>query len=386
MKRLIHKPVYNLIAVAGSILLTTLVTNCHSPESKAESAETEKKETPAVNAVEVFALSKGQLSSSLRVPGELVAFRDVDIYAKVSGFIKSLNVDVGSEVRQGQLLALAEAPELSAQLSSADSKLKAQEALSIASKANYERVLEASKFSGAVSKNDVDQALAKRNADLAQLEAAKSAYREVSDLKKYLEIRAPFDGVISARNASTGAYIGPAGKGSEFPLFVLTEQKRLRLVIAVPEAYTGYVDENDPVSFTVKTFPDRTFTGKIKRLSGALDKRLRAERVEVDVQNNDKKLLPGMVAEVNLPLPTKNSSFIVPKDAIVNSTTGIFLIRVKDNKAEWVPIKKGLEADNKVEVFGQLTTGDRFVSDANEEIRDGSPVTITEGHKEEKEK
>ena len=148
--------------------------------------------------------------------------QDVDIYAKVSGFIKFLNVDVGSEVKKGQLLALAEAPELSAQLSSADSKLKGQEAVSIGSKANYERILEASKFSGAVSKNDVDQALARRNADLAQLEAAKSAYREVSDLKKYLEIRAPFNGIISARNASTGAYIGPSGKGSEFPLFVLT--------------------------------------------------------------------------------------------------------------------------------------------------------------------
>ncbi|UFH55985.1 efflux RND transporter periplasmic adaptor subunit [Spirosoma sp. KNUC1025] len=373
MKRLIHRPVRSLLILTGSLLLATIATNCHSPESKAEASEIEKAETPA--ATEVFTLKKDKLSSSLQIPGELVAFRDVDIYAKVSGFIKSLNVDVGSEVRQGQLLALAEAPELSAQLASADSKLKAQEALSIASKANYERILEASKFSGAVSKNDVDQALAKRNADLAQLEAAKSAYREVGDLKKYLEIRAPFDGIISARNASTGAYIGPAGKGSEFPLFVLTEQKRLRLVIAVPEAYTGYVDQNDEVSFTVKTFPDKKFTGKVKRMSGALDKRLRSERVEVDVLNDNKKLLPGMIAEVNVPLPTKSSTFVVPKSAVVNSTTGVFLIRVKDQKAEWVPVKKGIEADDKIEVFGQLTEGDHFVAAANEEIRDGSPIT-----------
>ncbi len=373
MKRLINKPVRSLLAVISSLLLASILTNCHSPESKAESAETETVEAPAA-ATEVFSLKKGKLSSSLQIPGELVAFRDVDIYAKVSGFIKSLNVDVGSEVKQGQLLALAEAPELSAQLTSADSRLKAQEAVSIGSKANYERVLEASKFSGAVSKNDVDLALAKRNADIAQMEAAKSAYREVSDLKRYLEIRAPFNGIISARNASTGAYIGPSGKGSEFPLFVLTEQKRLRLVILVPEAYTGYVDRNDNVSFTVKTFPDKKFTGQVKRLSGALDKRLRAERVEVDVLNNDKKLLPGMVAEVTLPLPTKTSTFVVPKSAVVNSTTGIFVIRVKDHKAEWVPVKKGLDADDKVEVFGQLTEGDQLITTANEEIRDGSPI------------
>lgn len=374
MKRLIHKPVRSLLAFISSLLLTALVTNCHSPDSKAEATETEMVEAPAP--AEVFSLKKGKLASSLQIPGELVAFRDVDIYAKVSGFIKSLNVDVGSEVKQGQLLALAEAPELSAQLASADSRLKAQEALSIASKANYERILEASKFSGAVSKNDVDQALAKRNADLAQLEAAKSGYREVATLRNYLEIRAPFNGIISARNASTGAYIGPAGKGSEFPLFVLTEQKRLRLVIAVPEAYTSYIDQNDNVSFSVKTFPDKKFTGQVKRLSGTLDKRLRSERVEVDVINNDRKLLPGMIAEVSLPLPAKTSTFIVPKSAIVNATTGVFVIRVNNHKAEWVTVKRGLEADNKIEVFGELHEGDQLINTASEEIREGSPVNV----------
>ncbi|MFD2934632.1 efflux RND transporter periplasmic adaptor subunit [Spirosoma flavum] len=376
MKRPINKSFPAVVTVFGSLLLLGSLSGCHSSEGKEGKKKEEAKTVEAPATVEVFSLQRGKLSSSLQVPGELVAFRDVDIYAKVSGYIKSLNVDVGSEVKQGQLLALAEAPELSAQLSSADSKLKAQEALSIATKANYERILEASKFSGAVSKNDVDQALAKRNADLAQLEAAKSAYREVADLKKYLEIRAPFNGIISARNASTGAYIGPSGKGSEFPLFVLTEQKKLRLVISVPEAYTGYVNLNDQVTFNVKAFPDQKFTGQVKRQAGALDKRLRSERVEVDVINNDKKLLPGMIAEVNVPLPTKNNTFIVPKSAIVNGTTGVFVIKVINRKAEWVPVKRGLEADEKVELFGPLQEGDQLIMSANEEIRDGSSVNV----------
>lgn len=368
-----NKSVRTLLAVTVGLLLTSLLAGCHSSEGKTDAKETtEAAAAPAP--VEVFALKRGKLASSLQVPGELIAFRDVDIYAKVSGFIKTMSVDVGSEVRQGQLLALAEAPELSAQLSSADSRLKAQQALSIASKANYERILEASKLAGAVSKNDVDQALAKRNADNAQLEASKSAYREVANLKQYLQIRAPFDGIISARNASTGAYIGPSGKGSEFPLFVLTDQKRLRLVISIPEAYTGYVDLNAPVNFSVKAFPDQKFTGQVKRQAGTLDKRLRSERVEVDVMNANKKLLPGMVAEVNIPLPTKDNAFIVPKSAVLNATTGIFVIRVTNHKAEWVPVKKGLEADEKVELFGQLTEGDQLITTATEEIRDGSPV------------
>ena len=367
-----------ILAVFGSLFVASSLVSCQTTEGKKDAPRTDASKTEASDeapaAVEVFALKRGQLASSLQVPGELVAFRDVDIYAKVSGFIKNLYVDVGSDVKQGQLLALAEAPELSAQLSSADSKLKAQEALSIASKANYERILEASKFSGAVSKNDVDQALAKRNADNAQLEAAKSAYREVGDLKRYLQIRAPFSGIISARNASTGAYIGPSGKGSEFPLFVLTEQKKLRLVISIPEAYTGYVDQNDRISFSVRAFPDKKFTGQVKRQSGTLDKKLRSERVEVDVMNEDKKLLPGMIAEVTVPLPTKSSTLIVPASAIVNASTGVFVIRVRDHKAEWVPIKKGLEADDKVEIFGSLAEGDSLVTTATEEIRDGSAV------------
>lgn len=375
MNRLPNKPVSTLLTTLGGVLLVSMLTSCHSSEGKTEEKDEEKTEVADAPApVETFALKRGKLSSALQVPGELVAYRDVDIYAKVSGFIKTLSVDVGSDVRQGQLLALAEAPEISAQLSSADSRLKAQQALVIASKANYDRILEASHLAGAVSKNDVDQALAKRNSDQAQLEAAKSAYREVADQKKYLEIRAPFDGIISARNASTGAYVGPSGKGSEFPLFVLTEQRRLRLVISVPEAYTGYVNLNDPVNFSVNAFPDRKFTGQVKRQSGALDKRLRSERVEVDVINNDKKLLPGMVAEVNIPLPTKNNTFIVPKSAIINGTTGVFVIRVRNGKAEWVAVKKGLEADDNVEVFGQLTEGDQLITTATEEIRDGSPV------------
>lgn len=379
MNRLTDKISHSILTAFGSLFLFGTLSGCHSSAGKEGEKDDVKTKTEAVEApaaVEVFSLQRGKLASSLQVPGELVAYRDVDIYAKVSGYIKTLNVDIGSEVKQGQLLALAEAPELSAQLSSAESKLKAQEALSIASRANYERILEASKFSGAVSKNDVDQALAKRNADNAQLEAAKSAYREVANLRQYLQIRAPFGGIISARNASTGAYIGPAGKGSEFPLFVLTEQKRLRLVISVPEAYTGYVDQNNQVSFNVKAFPDQKFTGQVKRQSGALDKRLRSERVEVDVMNSDKKLLPGMIAEVTVPLPTKSNTLIAPKSAIVNSSTGVFVIRVKDNKAEWVPVKRGLEADEKVELFGPLNEGDKLIKTASEEIRDGSPVTV----------
>ncbi|MGA0558640.1 efflux RND transporter periplasmic adaptor subunit [Larkinella sp. VNQ87] len=370
MNRLIKKGVPSLLTLSLGLLVISMFQGCHSSEGKNETAAVVDEPEPT----EVFALQKGKLSSSLRIPGELVAYRDVDLYAKVSGFIKSIHADVGTEVREGQLLALAEAPELNAQLAAAESKLKAQEALYIASKSNYDRYVDAAKTPGTVAQSMLEQTLAKKESDYAQLQAAKAAYREVSDLRKYLEIRAPFSGIISLRNVSTGAYIGPSGKGSELPLFVLTEQKRLRLVVAVPEAYTGYVNQNDEVSFTVKAFPDRKFTGKVKRLAGALDKRLRSERTEVDVENNDRKLLPGMIAEVTIPLPTKSNTFVVPKSAVINSSTGVFIVKVLNQKAEWIPVQKGLENGDQVEIFGDLKEGDQIMTTATEEVRNGSAV------------
>ena len=184
---------------------------------------------------------------------------------------------------------------------------------------------------------------------------------------KYLEIRAPFAGVISLRNVNPGAYVGPSGKGSELPLFTLQEQKHMRLVISVPEAYTGYLTDNDKVNFTVKALPNRVFTAQVRRLAGALDNHLRAERTEMDVYSNDKTLLPGMVAEVEMPLPAKDSSFIVPSTAIVNGTERLFVIReTADHKAEWVDVQTGRSQGGKMEFAKGLKEGDRLVQKGTE--------------------
>jgi RND family efflux transporter MFP subunit len=271
-----------------------------------------------------------------------------------------------------------EAPELNSLATAAESKLKSQEALYIASKTNYDRLLETSKTPGTISQNDLDQALAKKNSDYAQWDAAKATYREITDRKNYLEIRAPFSGIITTRNANPGAYVGPSGKGSEFPLFTLQEQKKLRLVIFVPEAYTGYLNQQDKVNFNVNAFPNEKFTARVKRLAGALDSRLRSQRIEMDVTNQNKKLLPGMVANVDIPLSTKDSTFIVPKTAVVSSQERVFVVRVVNGKAEWVDVKKGRENNGKVEVFGDLNPGDYIVKQASEEVRNGSTLTVKE--------
>lgn len=377
----------SIVLIASALLVLGVSTGCSSSDGEAKNggADSDSKasvgtrKSDSAAATPTVVLEKGRLSTTLHVPGELIAFQQVDLYAKVNSFVKRLYVDVGSEVKEGDLLATMEAPELQSQLATALARVKSQDAIYIASKSNYDRIIETSKTPGTISQNDIDQADARQKSDLAQLEANKAAYNEIAETLKYLEVRAPFSGVISSRNVNPGAYVGPSGKGSEVPMFTLQEQKHMRLVVSVPEDYTGYLSDNDKVQFTVRALPERKFTAQVRRLAGALDSRLRAERTEMDVYSNDKTLLPGMVAEVDLPLPARDSTFIVPASAVVNGTEEVFVVRVgPDQKAEWVRVRQGRSEGGRIEVYSDsLKAGDVLVKSASEEVRDGSTLNVS---------
>ena len=365
----------NKSTLTVAVLLTAVIafSSCNSDKKeKEEIAQTEKQEaaveTPAVDLVTA---ERGKLSSTIAVPGELVPYQEVDLFAKINSYVKKLMVDIGSEVHAGQLLAVLEAPEINSQLASAQSRIKQQEAVLFASKATYDRLLNTSKTPGTISQNDLEQAEAKMNADQANVEAAKSAYKEVSANLDYLQIKAPFDGVVTARNVNLGAYVGAGGT---VPMLVIQDQKRMRLVISVPEAYTGGLSNKSEVTFSVKALPNQKFKAKVMRLAGALDQKLRSERLEMDVYNKDKKFLPGMYADVDVPVPSRDSTYIVPKTAVVTSTERVFVIRVVNHKAQWVDVKKGFASTDKMEVYGDLKPGDKVVKQATDEIRDGASV------------
>ncbi len=376
-----HCTIMNNLTNRFIIALTVMVTGISSLSScdsgkkeKEEQAQTVKQEnaidTPTVVAVPV---KKGKLSTTIAIPGELTPYQEVDLYAKVNSYVKTLLVDIGSEVHQGQLLTVLEAPEINSQLAEAQSRIKQMEAVYFASRATYDRLYNTSKTPGTVSQNDLEQAEAKKNSDYANVEAAKSSLKEVAANLNYLEIRAPFDGVITSRNVNLGAYVGPGGKSTD-PLFVLQDQKRLRLVVSVPEIYTGGLNNKDEVSFSVEALPNQKFKAQVKRLAGALDVKLRSERLEMDVFNKDKKLLPHMFAEVDVPLPSRDSAFIVPKTAVVTSTEKVFVVKLSNHHAVWVEVKKGFQSGDLMEVYGDLKPGDNVAKQATDEIRDGSVV------------
>lgn len=348
------------------LLITGLLASCQNKQKPATA--------PQPYSTQVFTLKDGTLNTTMRLPAVLQPYQTVDLYAKVNGFIKTMAVDVGSQVQHGQLLMTLEAPEMTASLIQAQENLHSKEAIYRGSKANYDRLLKTSRTPGTISPNDLDIAHAQMSADSSNLLAAKSAYQLAADLKNYLEVRAPFDGVISSRNVYNGAYVAPADKNSGTPMLTLQEQTRLRLVVDVPEAAINYFANKDTVHFSVKTIPGKQFAAPVKRMAGALNINMRSEQMQMDIVNTDKELLPGMFAEVTLQLTNKQKTFVIPQSAVTQNSQRIFVVRVVDHKAEWVDVKKGRETTDSLEVYGALKPGDLLVSRATDQLKNGTPV------------
>jgi len=321
---------------------------------------------------ETSAVIEKALSSNARMPGQLKPYNEVNIFPKVNGFVKSLYVDRGTIVRKGQLLMTLEAPEMESQLQAANSKyLQAQEN-AVASKEKYQRLKQAAQEPGSVSPLDLDNALSKMKADDAMAKSEQSNVASVRAMQDYLNIRAPFDGMIVQRNVSPGALVSP-GKGSDQPMLTLQDIRKLRLEVYIPEDYVDKVDLNQPVSFTFNAMPGDVQTAKISRSSNALGS-MRSEAIEIDVQNKNGSLKPGMYAEVRIPMLSGAKSLLVPNTAIVRSTEREYVVLVKNGKAALTDIKEGMASHDSTEVFGNLKSGDMVVNHANDELKEGTVI------------
>lgn len=322
---------------------------------------------------EIGRITENSLSSYVKLPGQLKPFEEVNIYAKVNGFVDDVLVDRGSQVRKGQVLVKIIAPELESQVQIATSKYVQAQENAVASREQYRRLKDAAKEAGAVAPLDLDNALARMKADDARAMAEKSNVDVMNNIKSYLVIRAPFDGFIIQRNISSGALVGPGTKTNDQPMLVLQHLKKLRLEMFIPEAYVDQVDLSRPVSFIFNSIPDKEHTAKISRSANALTN-MRSEAIEVDLQNDKQQFKPGMYAEVKVPLLSEAKSLLIPNNAIVRSTERQYVITVKDGRARFVDIKEGLKAKDSTEVFGKLAGGDEILLHATDEIKEGTTV------------
>jgi membrane fusion protein, multidrug efflux system len=339
--------------------------------------------------IDVVRVIEQPVNVTLAMPGELDPYEAVAIYPKVTGFVKSIRVDRGSRVREGELLAILEAPEVVSQRAEAQSKVQSAEAqlATIKSKgeadtSTYEKLQAAAATPGVVAGNDV--VLAQKTVEAAHseiaaaqqnVEAARQALQSIREMEGYLRVTAPFDGVVTERNVHPGALVGPgSGQAAAMPMVRIVQNDRLRLVVPIPEAYAASVTDGAQVAFTVPAYPGQTFSGTIARIAHAVDVKTRTMAVELDVKNADRRLTSGAFCQVQWPVRRSGPSLFVPSGSVANTTDRTFVVRVRDGKAEWVDVKTGLASGPLTEVFGDLHAGDEVAARGTDEIRPGAAV------------
>ena len=356
------------------------------------SCNEKKKEQHSLKATDVEAVRivTMQPQKKIIVPGELRSWAEIKVYPKVKGFVKSISVDRGSVVKQGQVLAILDAPEIIAELSEAKARLYASQSTLIeyeakhqASNAIYKRMLQASKVQGAISPSDLDQARAKMLMDSASylsahenVNAANSYYHAKAEIAQYLTVTAPFSGIITERNIAPGALVGPDEASETKPIYILENSEKLRLTVAIPEIYANELQDNCKVTFKVSALPDSIFSACLSRSAKSLQEGIRSMYAEFDITNKNHILKKGMYTDVELPIQRAQSTLFVPKTAVVSTMEQTFIIVIIDNKAVWTNVKKGNTVDNMVEIFGYIKNGDNVVKMASEEIKNGELLRI----------
>jgi RND family efflux transporter MFP subunit len=355
--------------------------------------------------VAVVRVERRPLGNSLTIAGEFKPFQDVEVHAKVAGYIRNINVDVGDHVKEGQVLAVLEVPELAAELSGADAAVRRSEeeirraqsdvnraqSAHAASHSGYARLKQASDArAGLVAQQEIDDAQAKDleaeaqvssaeaqlSAARQQLEMAQANQKQYNALANYSRITAPFAGVITARLADTGALIqgGTSASSGVGPVVRLAEVSKLRLVVPVPESAASQIHLGDPVKAHIQAL-NQDFEGKVSRFSDSLDRQTRTMETEIDFANKDGRLIPGMYAEATLSLAKNAQELCVPLEAVArNNNEASVLIVNKNNEIEERKIKLGFEGEAYVQVLAGVAEGDRVVIGGRSQFHPGQKV------------
>ncbi len=386
-----------VIALIVTIAIGLLITYGHKAKAN--------QEDPQIRPAAISVAQKHSLSNAVTLSGEFRPFQEVDVHAKVAGYIRVIHVDVGDHVKQGQVMAVLEVPELKAELQGSDaavrrskdavrrsrSDLQRAQSVHDAAHLNFTRLKDASATRpGIIAEQELDDAEAKDkeaeaqiSADEAalseadnQLDVAVASQKQYSAMADYTNIVAPFDGVVTKRYADTGALVqaGTASSTQAMPVVRVAETDVLRLILPVPESAVPQVHLGSTVQVRVPAL-NRTFEGKVARFADAVDEETRTMHTEVDVKNANRALVQGMYAEISLVLNHKEAALTVPLQAVVrNGSEATVLIVNAQNRLEERRVQLGLEGNDRVEVLSGLKEGDRVVIGSRSEFRVGDQV------------
>jgi len=319
-------------------------------------------------------------ASEIALPGNTQAFDDTPIYARTNGYLKQFFVDIGQHVRQGQLMAIIETPEIDEQLQVAQADLKSAQAnLSLADTTaqRYQNLLK----SDSVSKQETDVAVSGAVAKRASVEAAEANVRRLQQLQSFERIYAPFSGIVTARNTDIGDLIN-AGTGDASSaaapkdLFRIAATGKLRVFVAVPEIYAPDIHDGDTATLTLDEYPGQQFTGRIARNSNSIDMASRTLNVEVDVNNPDGRLLPGAYVFVHFKLPQQLAQLSVPANALLFRSEGLRVALVRNGRVHLQPVTIAKDNGATLQIGSGLNANDEIILDPADSIAEGQPVHV----------
>ncbi len=331
---------------------------------KKTSSTTTTASAEILDTVPVFILGNTQVNKSIELSAELLPYEKADLAARVEGYVKDIRVDIGDRVSRGQTLAVIDAPEMQTKYAEYQAALSSAEAKYRSSRDVHQRLLKASqaKTSGIVAPVELEKSRNQKLADSAAFQGARRLAQSYRQVAGYLNISAPFSGVISARNADRGALVG-----TNTNLLTIQNTSSLRLRVAVPELYVSAGTMSKTVSFKVESNPNKLFNAELVRKSGAIDPVNRTETWEYRFNNSSNELMAGSFAYVQLNLSRNGNSFVVPPSAIATNQERRFVIIVKNNKTKWVDVRQGMSTESGVEIFGNIANGDTLVVRATDE-------------------
>jgi RND family efflux transporter MFP subunit len=340
--------------------------------------------------VAVAKVTRENLAQELVCDGELRPYQEIDLHAKVAGYLQTMTVDIGDHVEAGQLLATIEIPELQDDLAAAKARGERSQQEVARTQAAYDethlvftRISDVMKATpNLIAQQELDDARAKDLAAASALAAAKAqvqiAAAETSKLEtmlKYSRITAPFAGVITRRFADPGALIqaGTSSSTQSLPLVCLSENDRLRLDIPVSVSYVARINNGDPVEITIESL-DQVMTGKVARSTRKVDTATRTMEVEVDIPNPDLKLIPGMYASAKLQLQHRDKTLVVPVEAVSRQKSCTVLVVNAHNQIEQRTVQLGMETPQKVEVLSGLKENELVLIGSRTEFKPGQLV------------
>jgi RND family efflux transporter MFP subunit len=313
--------------------------------------------------------------AEVTLPAAIEALQDTPIYARTTGYIAKWTADIGDRVKAGQVLAVIDGPDLDQELNQARATLAQAKANLELARISADRWKELGK-QNAVAQQDVDQKVADYSAGQAGVVAAQAAVDRLAQLKDFQQVTAPYDGVVSARNAQVGALIN-AGAGTE--IFHVAETDILRVFVNVPQAYVRSIHKGLEADVLVPEFPGRVFRGVVARFAGSLDSASRTLLTEVRLDNAKGELFPGMFGQVRFTFQAAQPAILLPSNAAIINSSGTLVATVdSSNRIHLVHVTLGRDFGSQIEIVGGLAVGARVVAKPSDSLMEGLEVSPLE--------